>query len=228
VIIALPSPEERKALLTQNANRYPEAFDFTLPTDGGKSDTLKIVLGTPKQDSPGWSSAVAATFKPKTVDADPAALVADCMLWPEPGDWGSVTRRWPALPQTVATVVRRKLGGALSMMESPEGEGPPELVKAAQERNPRVVWRRLRLDGALVELAVQSPDEMVWRMFNSEMAKDGADCWKLALDFATASVADASVPVASLFLRWPGAALLVALTSSQLAGLAAEYAKGEF
>jgi hypothetical protein len=230
VIVPLPSAEERKKILAENAARFPEAFDFKVYGDGGHLETLKLVIGLPVKDSGAWETAVAATFKPKSITSDNAALVMDCLVWPEPAAWGRIVQRWPALPDSVGVVVRRKLGGSLAMIEEPGAlEQLPELVKEAQERVPGATWRRLRLDEKhVVDVAVRPPEPMVWQMFHEEMSKDGAQCWPLARDFGMASVAGASMPAGDLVTRWPGAALLIALTASRLGGLAAEVEKGEF
>lgn len=230
MIIPLPPPEERKALLAKHAARFPEAFDFQVYGDGGRLEPLKLVLGTPVADSSAWETAVAATFKPKSVTADSAALVMDCLVWPDPATWGGIVQRWPALPESVGVTLRRKLGGSLFMIEEPGVREPlPEIVKEAQTRIPGATWRRLRLDeDNVIDVAVRPPEAIVWQMFQDAISKEGAACWPLARDFGAASIAASSMPASDLVARWPGAALLIALTASRLGGLAAEVAKGEF
>lgn len=229
MILELPPEAERKALLEANKDRFPEPKEVTVFVDGGNTDKLTVVLGNPSKNSAAWDNAVASTFKPRQVNADNVALVSDCVLWPDAATWGGIVRRWPALPETLSTHVRRKLGGAMSMLEEPgDKEDLPEIVKSAQATNAAVVWRRLRMPSATIDVAVRPPEEMVWRMFQQQMAKDDVECWPLARDFAVASVAASSMPVTDLFGRWPGSALLVALTSSMLAGLAADVEAGEF
>lgn len=230
MIVQLPPPEERKALLAQHAARFPEAFDFKVYGDGGKLEPLKLVLGLPVPDSGAWETAVAATFKPKSVTADNAALVMDCLVWPDPATWGSITQRWPALTESVGITLRRKLGGSLFMIEEPGEAAPvPDVVKEAQTRCPSATWRRLRLDEEhVIDVAVKPPEPVVWQMFHEQMSKDGAECWPLARDFGVASIVMSSMPAGDLVARWPGSALLIALTASRLGGLAAEVEKGEF
>lgn len=230
MILELPSPEARKALLELHAERFPEAFDFTVPGDGGAPDKLKLLLGVPAKGSIAWETAVGATFKPKSITADNDALVMDCLLWPDTATWGGITQRWPALVDSVAKAVRLKLGGSLANLETPgDKEEAPADIAAALAANKSATWRRLKIDtDTTVDVAVRPPEQVVWQMFSDQMQGTEAECWKLALDFATASLSAATMPVGELFKRWPGTALLVALTASNLAGLAAEYEKGEF
>lgn len=230
MILELPTPEARKALLAQHADRFPEAFDFTLPGDGGKPEKLKLLLGAPAKDSVAWETAVGATFRPKHITTDDDALVMDCLLWPDPSTWGGITQRWPALVKSVATAVRRKLGATLANIETPDDKAEvPAIISAALAANKAATWRRLTVDvDTVVDIAVRPPEQVAWQMFTDQMTVDGASHWKLALDFATASLIASSVAAEELFRRWPGTALLVALTASNLAGLAAEYEKGEF
>jgi hypothetical protein len=226
VIVELPASDVRAKLLADNAKRFPEAFDFKLPIDGDKEDTLKVVLGTPA-GGPGWDNVVAVTLKPKSATADNPAFVMDCLVWPDLPTWGGLCRRWPALPGTVAQALRLKLGGSLAMIGQPAGD-PPAAIQAALAANKSAVWRRLTPGASPVDIAIQPPEDVVWRFFQDELSKDGTEHWKLARDFATASVAASTLPIADVFDRWPGCALIVTVVSSKLAGIAAEYEKGEF
>lgn len=229
MILALPSSDERAAILRQHAARFPEAYNFTLPTDGGKEDTLRILLGTPAPGAEGWETAVAATFKPRLVTADNNALVSDCLLWPDAPTWGGIVRRWPALPATVARAVRQHIGASLAALVEPPAAAPPAELRTALDRNAGAVWRQLKpADGVCIDVVIQPPEEVVWRAFQDEIGKDTAKHWRLALDMATASLTASTLPVGELFTRWPGCAMLVTLMASQLAGIAAEYERGEF
>jgi hypothetical protein len=230
MILALPSNEAKAALLVEHAARYPEAFTFTLLADGGKPDQLRILLGTPVDNSAGWEAAVAATFKPRTAVSDNPQLVIDCLLWPDLATWGGLVRRWPALPETVARAVRHKLGGSLAaLVEPPTTATPPDELTGALARNAGAVWRQLRPTAIdTIDVVIQPPEEMVWRMFQDEVSRDDAKHWRLGLDMATASVTASTEPVGDTFRRWPGCAMLVALMASKLAGVAAEYEQEKF
>jgi hypothetical protein len=230
LIVALPTSDERTAILRRHAERFPAAFNFTLPIDGGKDDQLRILLGTPAEGSDGWETAVAATFKPRLVEADSGALVTDCLLWPDASTWGGIVRRWPALPETVARAVRAHLGASLAALVEPTAdEVEPPAVAAALERNAGAVWRQLKpAPDVCIDVAIQPPEEVVWRAFQEQIKRDDAKHWRLALDMATASVTASTLPVGDVFKRWPGCAMLVTLMASKLAGIAAEFERGEF
>jgi hypothetical protein len=230
MIVELPSTEARAALLVEHAARYPEAFGFTLLGDGGKPDQLRILLGTPTADSAGWEAAVAATFKPRTAATDNPQLVIDSLLWPDLPTWGGLVRRWPALPETVARAVRQKLGGSLAALVEPSATAtPPDALAGALARNAGAVWRQLKPTAIdTIDVVIQPPEEMVWRMFQDEVSKDDAKHWRLGLDMATASVTASTAPVGETFARWPGLAMLVALMASKLAGVAAEFEREKF
>lgn len=230
MIVELPLSEERKAMLSKHAERFPEAYHFTVPGDGGKPDTLTLLLGVPAKDSIAWATAVGATFRPKSVTSDNALFVMDCLLWPDTATWGGITQRWPALVESVAKAVRNKLGGALANIETPgDKETAPDVIATALAANKATTWRRLKIDATtVIDIAVKPPEQVAWQMFHDQMTVEGAAYWKLALDFATASLTACSMNAGTMFTRWPGTALLIALTASNLAGLAAEYEKGEF
>lgn len=237
MIVELPPAEERKALLSAQAHRYPEMFWFTVSDGDGKVD-LPVLLGLPsgackmpmgQQGSDDWARATAAAFGKG--DFDNTALVEDCVLWPAPTVWAQWIARWPALHIPVGSQLRRKYGGALSQFRAPrKDETPPDAIAEALRRNPSAIWRRFRPDGHEldIDLAVAPPDLTAWRMFEGERERPGVNHWALVLDMATASTVTSTVPVADLFSRWCGLALTVTLAVSNLAGVAAEVRRGEF
>lgn len=233
--IALPSPEERQVILAREAARYPEPFVATVVGDGGVDEKLTLLLGNPSKNSEAWETACAATFKPRTVTADNEALVSDCLIWPDLTAWGGIVRRWPALPETIGTVLRRKLGGALSMIVEPLPRAGiplevPALIKEAQARNAAATWRQLKPDGVElpIDVAIQPPVYATWRLFQDSISAPAAECWPLAFGMAKAALAASSMPADAMFDRWPGLAMLVALVASRLAGHHADVEKGEF
>ena len=230
MIFPLPTAEEKAALLSRHAARFPEAFTCKVPGDAGAEEELRIVLGVPAADAPGWANSIAASLKPRSVDVDEDALVADCLLWPAARDWAKLLERWPALAGRAARACRLKLGSSLDMIDEPKkGDKPPEFVVAAQAANPAVVWRILTPSkGVRVDVAIAPPTEIVWRSFRDAIQPADAPCWKLALDVANDALVASSTTAVDLFARYPGAALLVTLTASHLAGVNAEFHRGEF
>jgi hypothetical protein len=235
--ITLPSPEERKAILAAHAHRYPERFDFTVVGDGGKSLKLPILLGNPsgsckmpsgQEPTDAWATTVAATFK--AAKSDDVGLVADCVLWPDASTWEKWINRWPGLPVPVGRALRRKAGASLAQIETPDSnEKPPEEIAQLQRRAPSTAWRRFVPDlQTAIDLAISCPDLATWQGFQDALKEPGADYVERTRHMAQVAVEYSSMPVADLFARWPGLPVTIVGVVGDLAGIAAEFERGEF
>lgn len=240
--IVKPTDAELEAMLLEHSCRYPEKARFTVTGDGEKDVCLPVLLGNPsgackmqegKRVSPAWDTVIASTFQIAQGETNIDQLVSDSVLWPPPVTWFTWTKRWAALPEIVQVAIRRKTGSSMSMIEDPTPEQErPAALASILDRHPSAVWRMLKPPGTEIDAAIMPPDSASWRMFLDAMKRPNAKHYSLARNLATSSLVAASradgTPISAdeLFDRWPGQALLVALTVSHLAGIAAKYELG--
>lgn len=244
-----PTADELSVIMTQQAHRFPEKLAISLPGDRGSTVRIPVLIGSPSGASkmpPGelpstaWSNFLAATFSTRDDSVDLVRQsAADCLLWPLPAIWAQIAERWPGAPDALWAAAREKCGAALYLIGFPEvGEKPPVPVAAALDKYERAVWRRLSPPGQNLIVVIDSPKSIAWTFFSEAMKKDQTDRWKLVCEMAQMAVPAAfRVTPASLSAaesyeeisfehdvmpRWPGFAVHVVATQSQLAGTRAK------
>jgi hypothetical protein len=245
VIVEKPDDATLAGLLAQHAHRFPEKARVVVQ-DGDRDVAIPLLLCVPtgackmpeeQRDivSPAWDRTVAATFKLRPdAQEDADALVSDCVLWPDPGTWGALVARWPAMPEMVELALRRKLGGSLKQLAEPaKGEKPPVAIQRLVAM-PGASWRTLTLTDRKLFLAVRSPDAGVYRLFIDAMTKGRTRAAELARGLAASTVlgiVDESgepMSVDELFDRWCGTYLTLSWVGMQLAGMGADVELGNW
>lgn len=234
--IALPSADEVAKLVAQYAYRYPQKAKVPVMGDGGERVMLPLLLGVPSgacrlpsgvKASPAWRVIVEGLLS-QNLDgsAISEALVADCVLWPEPKTFALWRDRWPGLGGDVGLAVLRMVGGMSTAIEEPSAvEEPPAPIASLLEQHPRAVWRRLRPPGATFDVVIDTPDSVKFDAFTDAIGKSDADKPALVRDFAEACLL---APIGDAFDRFPGLAILVAAQARRLGGAQGEIALGEW
>lgn len=221
--ISPPSPEVLARLLDEHAGRFPEKA--TIGPLGRQRVRLPILLANPKPDSPALNDAIAVALNLRPND-DPAGteLARACVLWPRT-EWAGWRAKWPAIDNKVGTIVAKKIGAALSVLEVPDEDAePPEGIAPSEEG----VWRTLRPNGTAIHVAIDPPAESVWRMFLADVVKPGAPVARRAQELALSCVKGSTMPIEDAFARWPGLVVAVIAVINELAGNSAEAALGNW
>ena len=242
------SPDDYLKLASEQAHRFPEKYVISLPGDRGATVRIPIVLGNPsgackmppgQKPSVAWANYIAAVFRARPENVELVRQAAtDCLLWPDSATWNQIIGRWPAAADPLWQAAREKCGAALASMNIPgKDETPPEPIAKALDKYERAVWRRLYPTGDEVVVVVDAPKSIAWTFFSDAMKKSDADRWSLVCEMAQIAVPAAvrAVPatmqaeasyepisfVDEVMRRWPGFAVHVGATISELAGISA-------
>jgi hypothetical protein len=227
--VSPPPPDVLDRILGDNASRFPEkAAIGGLLGDGGARVTLPIILANPRDGSPAFNEgiAVALNFRPNQ-DPTGEELVKECLLWPPRTVWNDWRARWAAIDGRVVLALGRKLGSTLAVLSAPESDAAlPEGIAPS----PAGVCRIFTPAGAPkpIYVAIEPPDDAVWRMFVNAATKPDAEVFKISRDLALGCIKASTMPAEAMFDRWPGLVVATVSVLAELAGTGAEVELGNW
>jgi hypothetical protein len=236
--IAPPPPDVLARALEENAQRFPEKFEISVPGDRGKEIKLPVVLGIPsgalplddkgniasgRKPAPGWGLMIASAlgFREETPD-ELDDFVRDCVLWPPRATWNTWRDEWPGMGPRVLRDLKKKIARGSEFIDTPDDDQePPAEIKLSR----RGLWRILKpAPGIVRSVAVEPVDAETWRMYMRAMrlGEDAPKHTRAIVDMATGGT------VSDVLDRYPGFVLMLASLVAYLAGCGAEVERGNW